>query len=160
MIRAMRRKRQELTYSEAEEILKRGKTGVLAVMGDDDYPYAVPLHYFYCDGKIYIHGAKAGHKFDAIKNNPKVSFCVIDKDEVVPEKASNNFRSAIAFGKARIIENEEEIIETARKIGLKYTTTDVVEKEIKNLFRALATFEITVEHLTAKEGIGLVKMRG
>lgn len=86
MFREMRRKRQLLSQEDAQKILYQGTFGVLAVSGDDDYPYAVPLSYVYDGQKIYFHSAKSGHKLDSISKNPKVSFCVIDKDQIVPDK--------------------------------------------------------------------------
>ena len=73
MFRKMRRKKQELTEKQCLDILRRAKTATLALSGDDGYPYSVPMNFVYEDGKIYFHGAKEGHKIDAIKNNPKVS---------------------------------------------------------------------------------------
>ena len=105
MFREMRRNKQQLSNEECGEILRKSTAGVLAVSGDDGYPYAVPLSYVYCDNKIYFHSAKSGHKIDGIKNNSKVSFCVIAKDEIIPEKFTTYFRSVIVFGKARILES-------------------------------------------------------
>ena len=110
MFREMRRNKQQLSCEECEEILRKSTAGVLAVSGDDGYPYAVPLSYVYCDNKIYFHSAKSGHKIDGIKNNSKVSFCVIAKDEIIPEKFTTYFRSVIVFGKARILESMDEIL--------------------------------------------------
>ena len=81
----------------------------MALAGDDDYPYAVPISYVYSDSKLYFHGAKSGHKIDAIKRCDKTSFCVIDKDDVVPEGYTTYFRSVIVFGKIRIMEEESEM---------------------------------------------------
>ena len=75
----MRRKNQALSEEECIAVLRRGTSGVLAAAGEDDYPYAVPLSYVYCDFKLYFHCAKVGHKLEAIARNPKVSFCVIDR---------------------------------------------------------------------------------
>ena len=86
MFRDMRRKKQKLSYEECERILKRNTAGVLAVDGDNNYPYAVPMSYVYDSSKIYFHCAKTGHKIDAITKNEKVSFCVIDEDRIVPEE--------------------------------------------------------------------------
>ncbi len=83
MFRDMRRTKQLLPAEEAEDILRQASAGVLAVSGDDDYPYAVPLSYAYADGKLYFHLATSGHKLDGIRRNEKVSFCVIAQDEVV-----------------------------------------------------------------------------
>ena len=78
------------------------KRQVLALLGDNDYPYAVPISYVYDDGKVYFHSAKSGHKIDAIQRTAKASFCVIDEDLVVPEEYTTYFRSVIAFGRIRL----------------------------------------------------------
>lgn len=96
--REMRRKKQVLSQQEVVDIMHKGTSGVLALIGDNDYPYAVPISYVYDDGKIFFHSAKSGHKIDAILKNAKASFCVIDQDYIVPEEYTTYFRSVIAFG--------------------------------------------------------------
>ena len=108
MFRKMRRKRQELPEAETIALLESCTSGVLAVQGDDDYPYAVPLSFAYEDGKLFFHSATAGHKLDAIERNEKASFCVIAADDIVPSKFTTHFRSAIAFGKARVVTDDDE----------------------------------------------------
>lgn len=81
----MRRFKQELSSEDTAKILEHGSHGVLAVLGDEGYPYAVPLSYVYADGKLYFHGAKQGHKLDALQNSAKSSFCVVGQDNVAPE---------------------------------------------------------------------------
>ena len=76
IFREMRQKKQELSRQEIADILHKGTSGVLALLGDNDYPYAVPISYVYDDGKIYFHSAKSGHKIDAIQRTEKASFCV------------------------------------------------------------------------------------
>ena len=90
MFRDMRRIKQVLSQEENIKILERNTAGVLAVTGDDGYPYAVPISYVYADGQIYLHSAKTGHKRDGIMRNRKISFCVVDQDQVVPEKKRLN----------------------------------------------------------------------
>ena len=106
VFREMRRKKQVLYQKEVEGILHKGTSGVLALLGDNDYPYAVPISYVYDNGKVYFHSAKSGHKIDAIQKAAKASFCVIDEDLVVPEEYTTYFRSVIAFGRIQIIEND------------------------------------------------------
>jgi uncharacterized protein len=108
MFRAMRRKRQQLSEAETIEVLQSCTSGVLAVAGDNDYPYAVPLSYAYQDGKLFFHFANAGHKLDGILGNSKVSFCVIQTDNVVQETFTTHFRSVIVFGRARILTDDSE----------------------------------------------------
>ena len=86
MFREMRRKRQALSMEEIAAVLNRGTAGVLALSGDDGYPYAVPISYVFDGDKIYFHCARAGHKLDAIRRNAKASFCVVDQDQIVPEE--------------------------------------------------------------------------
>ena len=154
--RAMRRTRQELSRSETEDILRRGKTGVLAVHGDGGYPYAVPLNYVYKDGKIYFHCAKAGHKFDALARDGKVSFCVVDRDEVVPDEFATYYKSAVVFGRARLLEGEA-VARAAYDLGFKYNPVhEKVRAVVESDLPAVACFEITIDHLTGKQAKGLL----
>ena len=159
MFREMRRFKQMLPQETAIEILNRNTSGTLALNGDDDYPYAVPISYVYVDGKLYFHSAKNGHKIDAIKNHEKVSFCVIDQDQIVPEKYTTYFRSVIAFGKARLIDDTDEMRRIATALAMKYSADfkDGIPKEIDSSIKNMAIIEMTIDHLTAKEAIELVK---
>lgn len=157
MFRKMRRFKQQLSLSESIEILERGKTGVLAVLGDEGYPYTVPLNYVYSDNKIYFHCAKAGHKISAIQNCDKVSFCVIDKDDVVAEEITTYFRSVIVFGKARILTEKEDIVKAAHILGLKYCSNpEFVDNEIQTFINSLCCVEISAEHITGKQAKELI----
>ncbi|MGI6218189.1 MAG: pyridoxamine 5'-phosphate oxidase family protein [Coriobacteriales bacterium] len=159
MFREMRRKRQQLPEEECVAILERGTSGVLAVLGDDGYPYAVPISYVYTNGKIYFHCAREGHKVDAIRTCEKVSFCVVDKDEVIPEKYTTLYRSVIAFGRARIVEDEDEKLSSAEALGDKYYPNHPkeLEAEISCGIDRMLMVRIDIDHLTGKEAIELVK---
>ena len=160
--RDMRRNKQQLSQEDCVEILNRSTSGVLAVSGDDGYPYAVPLSYVYYDGCIYFHCAKSGHKLDAINNCDKVSFCVIDRDEIVPEKFTTYFRSVIAFGRARVMESEAEIHRAIERIAAKYSPNETLEHrdaEIEDGLPRMAMIELKIEHMTGKEAIELVNAR-
>lgn len=161
--RPMRRIRQQLTQQESVEILKNATSGVLAVNGDNGYPYSVPISYVYADGKIYFHSAVQGHKIDAIRSNPKVSFCVIAQDDIKPQEFTTYFKSVIAFGKARIIEDVDEKMVALRLLAARYSddsvTAEMTDKEIAGGFNRLLMVEITIEHLTGKEAIELVRQK-
>lgn len=162
MFREMRRKKQLLSYQESIEILENGTAGVLALLGDDDYPYAVPISYVYDNSKIYFHGARSGHKIDAIKKCNKASFCVINQDHIVPKEYTTYFRSVIAFGKIRILEDEKEIREAIEKLASKYYEDDSIENRnqvIDKEWKPLCMIELSIEHMTGKEAIELVKKR-
>ena len=124
MFREMRRKNQSLSLEECALVLNRGTSGVLALSGDDQYPYAVPISYVYDGAKLYFHCAKSGHKLDAVTRNPKASFCVIDQDQVVPEEYTSYYRSVIVFGTIKILEHEEEKRIAIEKLALKYAPND------------------------------------
>ena len=157
--RAMRRKRQQLSEEESVAILKKATAGTLALLGDNDYPYAVPLSYVYHEGRIYFHSALAGHKVDAIRKCDKASFCVIEKDDVQPEKYTTFFRSVIAFGRISIIEDEHEKLETARMLGNRYNPNhdEALQKEIEGGLSRMLMIRFDIEHLTGKEAIELMK---
>lgn len=160
MFREMRRSKQLLSHEMVVQVLNRGSNGILACLGDDDYPYAVPLSYVYADEKIYFHTAKQGHKLDAIRKHPKVSFCVIDEDTIVSKEYTSYFRSVIVFGKARFVEGEEK--QTAlQAIVEKYSGDQPLEakqKEASGCTQALLV-AIDIEHMTGKEAIELVQGR-
>ena len=158
MFREMRRKKQKLTEKQCLAILRRAKTATLALHGDDGSPYSVPVNFVYEDGKIYFHGAKEGHKIDAIKNNPKISMSIIDQEDVIEEELTTYFRSIILFGKAKILQDDDEIYQAVNALGLKYCDDEIaVEKEIQREWKALCCVEIIIEHLTGKQAIELVK---
>lgn len=161
MFRSMRRSKQVLSQEECVRVLNDGTSGVLAVAGDDDYPYAVPISYVYDGSKIYFHCAKAGHKLDSIARNEKVSFCVIDEDKIVPQEYTTYFRSVIAFGKAHILEEEAEKKNAIEKLAAKYTPGDEAGRlaEIDKEFNALCMVEISIDHLSGKEAVEFIKAK-
>ena len=162
MFREMRRKKQALPAEEVSAILHRGTSGVLALSGDDDYPYAVPISYVFDGAKLYFHCAKDGHKLDAIQRSSKASFCVIDQDQIVPEKYTTYFRSVIAFGQIRIIQDEKEKRVAIEKLAKKYSPDEDAagrRKEIDREWKTLCMLEMCIDHMTGKEAIELVKKR-
>ena len=150
MFREMRRFKQQLSEAECAEILRREPRGVLAVLGDDGYPYAVPLDFVYEDGKLYFHCAAEGHKIDAIRRCDKVSFCVTEQGERAPGEWWLKVRSVIAFGRIRILEDREEVLSRVRALGLKYAAPDYVEKELQKDGKRVQCLELTIEHMTGK----------
>lgn len=159
MFREMRRKRQMLSQADAEALLLAGTSGVLAVSGDEGYPYAVPLSYVYHGGKLYFHCAKSGHKLDAIARNPKASFCVIGQDQVVPAEYTTYFRSVIAFGTVRVLEDEGEVRRAIQVLSGRYAPLETAEHRdavIDKEYSGLCMLEMTVEHMTGKQAIELV----
>lgn len=162
MFRELRRKKQLLSQEETTAILMRGTSGVLALSGDDGYPYAVPISYVYDGGKLYFHCAKSGHKLDAVRRSEKASFCVIAQDQIVPEEYTTYFRSVIAFGRIRVLEEDEEKRAAIEKLALKYAPNGTREgraHEIQREWTSLCVLELSIEHITGKEAIELARLR-
>ena len=161
MFREMRRSKQVLSQEAAEKILREGDFGVLALSGDEGYAYAVPISYAVEGNKIYFHSAKVGHKLDAIRRNDKVSFCVVDRHEVIAEEFTTYFSSAIAFGRIRIVEDDADPdkLRGLELLADKYSSTASPERRAKELSRlsALVVPVMTIEHLTGKAARELVK---
>ena len=161
MFREMRLKRQLLSKEDTQKVLYQGTSGVLAVSGDDDYPYAVPLSYVYDGHKIYFHGAKAGHKLDSIVKNPKASFCVIDKDQIVPDEYTTYFRSVIVFGEIQIIEEVSTKRKALELLGRKYSPglEQSLQEEINRAFDRTCVIELKIKQMTGKQGIELTRSK-
>ena len=152
MFRKMRRIGQMLPEEECIEILTNEPRGVLALLGDYDYPYALPMSHVFVDGKIYFHGAMTGHKNDAVKNHDKASYCVMDGGVRNPEDDwSYIFRSVIVFGRIRTLSDDDEKVEKLTHLGDKFFPThEETVSEIEKLLHRTEVFEITIEHITGK----------
>lgn len=155
MFREMRLKEDnQLSEAQANEILEKALYGVLAVEGDNHYPYAVPVNYALEGNKIYFHGAVEGHKVDAIKRNEKVSFCVVTQADIVAEAYNCLYLSAIAFGTIRMIENDAEKQKALELIIDKYSRgfEEGGRKYIQASWDEVMTFVMDIEHITGKKG--------
>ena len=110
MFRELTRKNQQLPMEECLRLLREETRGVLSVQGEDGYPYGMPMNHWYDDrdGCLYFHSGRGGHRTDGLRGCDKVSFCVVDKDELVAEKLTTYFRSVVVFGRVRILEDAEE----------------------------------------------------
>ena len=153
MFREMLRKKQALSEEDCITVLKTQKRGVLAVLGDEDYPYALPINHYYNDedGHIYFHGAKFGHRVDAVKRHDKVSFCVYDEGYRREGEWALNIKSVIVFGRLVPVEDEDKMIDLCRRLSRKFTDDEsYIENEIKRAgFRTLM-YELVPEHMSGK----------
>ena len=153
MFRQMRRFKQQISEDECKEVLKNEPRGVLALVGDDGYPYAIPLNHWYSekDNKLYFHCAKEGKKLDSISKCDKVSFCVMDEGYRNEGEWALNIKSVVAFGKMRIVEDEEKKKEICINLTRKFTDDeDFLEHELTNAFPRVCCLEIEIEHMTGK----------
>ena len=151
MFRDLMRKKQKLSPIECKEILKQEVRGVLAVNGDDGYPYALPINFYFDEesSKIYFHSGKIGHKLDAIINSDKVSFCVYDKGYHHDGHWSLNIRSVIVFGRIHIVDDWSDnlIVNFCKRFT---DDMDYIYDEIKKFKNSTVVLCLDIEHMTGK----------
>jgi nitroimidazol reductase NimA-like FMN-containing flavoprotein (pyridoxamine 5'-phosphate oxidase superfamily) len=153
MFRAMRRKNQELPREECVRILQTEDRGALAVIGDQGYPYAVPLNFYYDEeaGKIYLHGAKEGHKLDAIRQHDKVCFTVWTAGTKEEGDWAAYVESVVVFGRARLVTDPELTYAMTRAIGMKYyPSQEEVDATLARSAARVQLVEISIDHMTGK----------
>ncbi len=153
MFREMLRKKQQLTEDECVRILKDQLRGVLSVLGDDGYPYGMPLNHYYNekDGRLYFHSGKNGHKTDALKKYPKASFCVFDEGFRRDGEWALNIKSVIVFGHIEFVEDREEIYRISAELSRKFTDDEAyIRREIERSGPGTLMFALVPEHITGK----------
>lgn len=151
MFRELRRIDKKMEEEKVEEILTNSDYGVLSVLGDDDYPYGIPLNFYYEDDNLYFHAANTGHKIDAINKHPKVSFTIVDTYKLLPEELNTHFASVCVFGNASIM-NGNDKVKWLRKLGMKYSSAfeGNVDRGIKNELKETTMVKIEIEHKMGK----------
>ena len=152
MMRPMRRRDRLATEDEAIEMLKEGVYGTLSVCGNNNIPYGIPLNYAYADGVIYFHCAKAGYKSDIMKENNNVCFSVVTKADVLADMFSSDFKSAVVFGKAYLVEDADERQHGFETILYKYCSDYIPSgmEHIKKAGPAALIYKIVPEEITGK----------
>ena len=151
MFRKMRRFKQQISEEECIRILKEQPRGVLSMIRDDGYPYGIPLDHWYSGNKLYFHGAKVGHKMDAISAFDKVSYCVMDESFRRDGEWALNIKSVVVFGRIRVVEDEAKKREICTNLVRKFTDDEeYLQKELTNAFSRVNCLELTIEHMTGK----------
>lgn len=153
MFRDIQRIRQKLDRDECLSVLKEAKRGVLSVIGDDGWPYGLPINHYYDEetGKLYFHSGKTGHKIDALRACEKASFCVMDEGKRLDGEWWLTFRSVVVFGRVSFVEDYGEAIDVSRKLSLRFTDDAAyIEREVIQSGPAVLVFSLTPEHMTGK----------
>ncbi len=153
MFRDVVRKKQAMTKEACVELLRAVPRGVLAVQGDDGYPYAVPTNHFYDPdtGMLYFHSGKSGHKVDAIRRSDKASFCVTDAGQRKDGDWALTYRSVIVFGRVEIVDDYERAMDITRRLSLQFTDDMAfIEHEIEHYGKETLVFTLVPEHITGK----------
>ena len=154
MFREMRRKSKAVGDVDAKALLHNARIGILAVNGDGGYPYAVPVNYLYDEAtdRIIFHGARAGHKADALNASDRVCFTVYGNEVVKKESWAPFVQSVVAFGRCRPLQKPDEALDALTQLALKYyPNMDAVDREIQKSGEAVCVFEIQIEHMRGKE---------
>jgi len=153
MFRELTRKNKQIQNDECIELLITETRGILAVNGDDGYPYAMPMNHYYNpeDGCIYFHCGRKGHRIDSLKKSDKVSFCVCEKGYCDEGEWAYNVRSVIVFGKIEIIDEIAEVSHIAKKLSYKFTQDEeYIKNEIERFGKATLLLKLIPEHICGK----------
>ena len=153
MFRPMLRIRQQLSDEECSRILRSEPRGVLSVLGDDGYPYAIPMNHWYCeeDGHIYFHGGRKGQKLDAVRADDRVSFCAWDEGVREEGDWALSFRSVVVFGRIREVADHDRAMEISRRLSRKYTSDEAyIDDEIRTSGPGTLCFALVPEQITGK----------
>ena len=154
MFRTIRRKKNEIGIDASKELLRCSKRGVLAVNGDNGYPYAIPINYLYDEdaNKIIFHGAKVGYKVDCLKACDKACFTIYGNERIKEESWAPFLQSVVVFGRCRLVENQEDTVKLVKKLAMKYYPDEkTVNEVVASSGRAVQMFEIEIEHISGKE---------
>lgn len=159
-ITKLRRIRQQLSDAECEALLMSASSGVLSLVGEDGYPYAVPLSFVYHEGTIYFHTSTKGEKMEAMKHDNKASFCVIAKDDVVPSKFTTRYQSVVSFGTVRLVDEFDEQLQVLHWLADKYSPGELgFEKEVADARGHLSVIAMDIELMTGKQGRELMSQK-
>lgn len=154
MFRQIRRKQKEIEMTAIKNLLHHVRRGVLAVHGDNGYPYAIPVNYLYDEEnqRIYFHGARVGHKAEAIKACDKVCFTVFGNETVKEEPWAPYVQSVVAFGRCYLAEMDAAALSLLKQFAMKYYPEEsLVDREVAVSAKAAQLFVIEIEHLSGKE---------
>ena len=153
MFRKMRRSQQQISEEECIRILQTQPRGILSVIGDDGYPYGIPLDHWYSesDHTLCFHCAGEGHKIDAVRACGKACYCVMDEGRRIEGKWVLDFNSVVVFGRIQLVEDENRKREICTNLVRKFTDDEeYLQKELTNAFPRVSCLELTIEHMTGK----------
>ena len=153
MFRQLKRQKQALSKEECLQILQKEKRGVLSVLGDDDYPYGMPINHYFDpeENKLYFHGGRYGHKIDAMRRHNKASYCIYGDGFIENDNWYLCFKSVIVFGKTEFIEDKDKIADLCRKLSYRFTKDEnYIEEEIQKSLQGTLMFSLSIEDIQGK----------
>ena len=153
MFRDLVRKGKQLSTEDCTHILEAETRGVLSVLGDEDYPYGMPMNHWYNpeDGKIYFHCGRVGHRLEALQKHDKVSFCTYDKGYRKDGEWAWQVKSVVVFGRIAIIDDMDAVADITAKLSRKFTQDEAhIQKEIRLYAHETLLLQLTPEHICGK----------
>ena len=151
MFRKIRKIKNEIDNDAVDSLLRSCRRGVLSMNGEDGYPYAIPVNYYYDEAnqKIYFHGAKAGYKVDCLNSCDKVCFTVFGNESIKDLEWAPYVQSVVVFGRCRLVDTNNEVLKTF--MMKYYPSVDLVDKVIKEDSKFVQMYEISIEHKSGKQ---------
>jgi hypothetical protein len=152
MTKLLRREDRRLDDVAAMSLLKRGEYGILSTVDENNHPYGIPVNYVVMEENIFFHCATEGHKLENLTANNGVSFCVVGRTELIPEKFSTRYESVVVFGHADIIQDSVLKLNALRALVAKYAPDHIAAGEayIDKLMDQTAVVRIAIEQLAGK----------
>jgi nitroimidazol reductase NimA-like FMN-containing flavoprotein (pyridoxamine 5'-phosphate oxidase superfamily) len=145
---------KEITDPEGmREILRKGLVCHLAMV-DEGKPYIVSMNYGFRNDCIYLHSALDGRKVDILRNNPDVCFQIYTGNRLTtgPDACGDwtmKYKSVTGFGKATLIENDNEKVPAMQILMDQYTTKGPFEFTPERVSQTLV-IRIDIEEMTGK----------
>lgn len=138
---------------QARSILEKCSHGILCTISPDGEPYGVPVNYYYAkeENCVVFHCATAGRKLDNIMANSRVAFTVVGFEDVIPQKTTTHYESAMVFGTAEIVTDQKEKTDKLVVLCRKYGTTETaIKASLAKYLPATEVVKIQIQKITGK----------
>lgn len=154
----VRRVDKLMSESGVDAMLSQAYCGRLATVDADGWPYVCPLLFTWIDAEIWVHNTSAsGHLRSNVEHASKVCFEIDAPGEVFPYgrfecDTSLAYRSVVAFGEIRIVDNREQKAAFFDTLMQKYANSDIGRP--RNFYPRLddvTVYAIAIERITGKE---------
>jgi nitroimidazol reductase NimA-like FMN-containing flavoprotein (pyridoxamine 5'-phosphate oxidase superfamily)/GNAT superfamily N-acetyltransferase len=148
----IRRQDKILDDERTLNLLETGEYGFLAICGINGYGYGIPINYVFYDNCIYFHCAVEGYKLENIQQNNRVSFCIVGRTQVIPQKFLITYESAFVFGRIMYDLPEDERHKALNLLVAKYSPdfTDISHAYISKSFHRTLILKLEIEHVSGK----------
>lgn len=150
---AVRRQDRLLNEEEARQLLQEGEYGVLSMQTVEGGAYGIPVNYAW-DGHsyLYLHCAPEGHKLRCIARNESVSFCVVGRTRVIPDKFTTDYESIVLSCIAHLVTDDGERMKALELLLDKYSPDDKTAgmSYARQSFSRTTIIRLNIEHWSGK----------